>query len=100
MLVYANHAVPKSFDYPYNAVGSDHDSIGIFQQRAMYYPNIEADMSPAGSAHQFYEQMVNIKGWQTMYVPTLCQEVQKSGVPDAYEKHYAAAEKICAAVGL
>ena len=99
MLVYANNAVPASFNYPHNAVGDNYDSLGIFQQRYIYYPNVAADMSPSGSAKQFYDQMVAIKGWETMYVPTLCQDVQKSADPAAYVAHYAAAEKICAAVG-
>lgn len=31
--VYANSSVPESYNYPHDAVGSDHDSVGIYQQR-------------------------------------------------------------------
>jgi hypothetical protein len=31
--VLANPNVPASFNYPHDGQGSDHDSVGIFQQR-------------------------------------------------------------------
>lgn len=31
--MYANSTVPASLGYPHDAVGSDHDSVGLFQQR-------------------------------------------------------------------
>lgn len=96
----ANNAVPESLDYPHDGLGSDHDSIGIFQQRAMYYPDIAADMDPAKSAGQFITKMKAIKGWETMDVGTLCQKVQVSAVPDAYGKRVAEATEICEAAGM
>lgn len=33
LLMYANSTVPESLEYPHQAVGSDHDSLGWFQQR-------------------------------------------------------------------
>jgi hypothetical protein len=86
-------------DYPHDAVGDNYDSLGIFQQRYIYYPNMAADMDPAQSAEQFFAQMVKFSGWQTMNVATLCQDVQKSGDPTAYEKYVSQAEEICAAEG-
>jgi hypothetical protein len=100
VLVYANNAVAESLSYPYDKIGSDHDSIGIFQQRASIYTNIAADMDPAGSAAQFFSGMTSISGWQTMDVGTLCQEVQKSAYPDRYSEQVSAATSICAAGGL
>lgn len=32
-LMYANSTIPESLDYPHDAVGSDSDSLGLFQQR-------------------------------------------------------------------
>jgi len=96
VLVYANNAVPASLNYPYDKIGSDHDSIGIFQQRASIYTNIAADMDPAQSAGQFFQVMKGISGWQTMDVGTLCQDVQKSAYPDRYSQQVAAATAICA----
>ncbi|KAH8696632.1 hypothetical protein BGW36DRAFT_321998 [Talaromyces proteolyticus] len=97
ILVYANEAVPESMKYKHDAVGSDHDSIGIFQQRAMYYPNIAADMDPAKSAAQFFAKMKEVSGWRSMNVGELCQKVQGSAYPTRYEQHLSAAEAICSA---
>ncbi|UNI17841.1 hypothetical protein JDV02_004156 [Purpureocillium takamizusanense] len=97
--VLANNKVPQSLKYKHDGLGSDHDSIGIFQQRAMYYKDIKCDMDAACSAGLFFKGMKAVKGWQTMDVATLCQKVQRSGVPTAYKKHVAAATKICKAGG-
>ncbi|MCJ1449550.1 MAG: hypothetical protein MMC23_010070 [Stictis urceolatum] len=86
LLVYANSNVAASLNYPHDAVGSDHDSVGIFQQRVSIYTNIAADMDPAQSAAQFFANMVKISGWQTMDVGTLCQTVQGSAYPDRYNE--------------
>ncbi|RHZ62009.1 uncharacterized protein CDV56_107204 [Aspergillus thermomutatus] len=100
LLIYANSKVPESLKYHHDAVGHDYDSVGIFQQRAVYYPNIAADMDPARSAAQFFAKMKNISGWKTMDVGKLCQKVQVSAYPDRYAQRVPAAEKICAAGGL
>ena len=98
--VYANNAVPQSLQYPHDKIGSDHDSIGIFQQRASIYTNIAADMDPAQSAGQFFQVMTGISGWQTMDVGTLCQKVQKSAYPTRYSAKVTAATQICSAGGI
>ncbi|KAK9353580.1 hypothetical protein V1523DRAFT_425925 [Lipomyces doorenjongii] len=95
----ANSNVPASFDYPYDGVGHDYDSVGIFQQRVEYYPDIAADMDPAQSAGQFFAGMVKVSGWQTMDVGELCQAVQRSAFPGAYDPNVPAAQAICAADG-
>ena len=97
--MYANNAVPASLKYPHDRVGSDHDSIGLFQQRAMYYPNIASDMDAAKSAAQFFAIMKKISGWKTMDVGTLCQKVQRSAYPTAYNKQVGIARDICTAGG-
>lgn len=96
--MYANNAVPASLKYPHDAIGHDHDSIGLFQQRYMYYKDVAADMDAARSAAQFFAVMKKVSGWKTMDVPTLCQKVQRSA-PDAYSGQLALATKICAADG-
>ncbi|GLI73529.1 hypothetical protein PoHVEF18_001747 [Penicillium ochrochloron] len=100
ILIYANKDVPSSLNYPHDAVGSDHDSVGIFQQRAMFYPDIAADMDAAKSAAQFFKKMKNISGWKSMAVGTLCQKVQGSAYPTRYAERVAEAEKICNAGGI
>jgi len=34
ILVLANKGIPESYNYPHDGEGKDHDSVGIFQQRA------------------------------------------------------------------
>lgn len=98
--MYANNAVPESLKYPHDRIGSDHDAIGIFQQRASIYRNIAVTMSPAGSAGQFFAEMKKISGWRTMAVGTLCQKVQRSAYPDRYAKQVGLATNVCKAGGL
>ncbi|KAL2807748.1 hypothetical protein BJX63DRAFT_440015 [Aspergillus granulosus] len=97
--IYANNAVPESLNYPHDKVGSDHDSVGIFQQRAVYY-DVKKAMDPAGSAEMFLDKMMGISGWEDMAVGTLCQKVQVSAYPDRYAERVAEAQEICAAGGL
>lgn len=86
--------------YPHDKVGSDHDSVGIFQQRAMFYKDIAADMDAGKSAGQFYEKMKGISGWKSMDVGKLCQKVQGSAYPSRYAEQVSKAAKICKAGGL
>jgi hypothetical protein len=97
--ILANNAVPASLKYAHDGMGSDHDSVGIFQQRAMYYTDIACDMDAACSAGSFFKGMTGISGWKTMNVAKLCQAVQRSAYPDAYQKYVGAAASICAAGG-
>ena len=57
-------------------------------------------MDPAKSAAQFFKKMVAVSGWKTMDVGALCQKVQGSAVPTAYnDKGLPVAKKVCAAGG-
>ncbi|OAQ98882.1 hypothetical protein LLEC1_05941 [Akanthomyces lecanii] len=100
IIMYANNAVPESLKYPHDRVGSDHDSVGLFQQRASIYKNVKCDMDAACSAGQFFAEMKRVSGWQTMAVGTLCQKVQRSAYPDRYAKQVGLATNVCKAGGL
>ncbi|KAK0518539.1 hypothetical protein OC835_007813, partial [Tilletia horrida] len=78
LYIYANSKVPASLNYPHDKVGSDHDSVGLFQQRVSIYKNIAADMDATGSTRQFLAEMVKISGWQSIAPGTLAQKVQRS----------------------
>ncbi|KAK0518668.1 hypothetical protein OC834_005839 [Tilletia horrida] len=99
LLNYANSDVSASFNYQYDAVSSDYDSVGVFQQRVSYYPNIDADMDPYQSAGAFLDKMVNVDGWQTADVGSVCQDVQGSAYPDRYNENVSQASGICSAMG-
>ncbi|KAI0401871.1 peptidase M23B [Xylaria palmicola] len=97
--IYANNVVPESLNYPHDLVGGDQDSIGMFQQRPQWYPNIAKDMSAAGSTSQFLAAMVTIPGWQTMEVSALDQAVQKAEAGNLYAQRIPLATQVCDAAG-
>ncbi|MEV4413446.1 hypothetical protein [Catellatospora sp. NPDC049609] len=84
----ASHVVPDSLDYPHQGTGSDHDSIGLFQQRASgSWGSVKEIMQPSYAAGAFYRRLVEIDGWEDMPLTRAAQSVQISAYPDAYAKH-------------
>ncbi|QSB07189.1 M23 family metallopeptidase [Natronoglycomyces albus] len=87
--MYANEDVPESLDLPHDRVGSDHDSVGLFQQRpSMGWGSVAELMDAATSAQKFYTALLDVEGWESMSVAEAAQAVQVSAYPDAYE-HWA-----------
>lgn len=95
LTVYANSNVPDSLNYPHEAVGSDHDSTGPFQQRQAWGP-LACTMDPACSAGLFfdggqggqrgltaldYDNEANSPGYYA-------QAVQVSAFPDRYDQRW------------
>jgi hypothetical protein len=80
---YANVNVPESYEYDYQAEGSDHDSVGLFQQR-LSWGDVEDLMNPKQSAKKFYKALERVDGWEDMPVTKAAQTVQVSAYPDAY----------------
>lgn len=58
--MYANSSVPASLKLPHDAVGSDHDSLGLFQQRSPMWGPPEVLMDPTKSAGLFYDRLVKL----------------------------------------
>lgn len=81
--MYANSTVPGSLRLPHEDVGSDHDSVGLFQQRASW-GTIAQRMDPPTSARLFYEVLATVPGWQHMPLTVAAQTVQRSAFPNAY----------------
>jgi hypothetical protein len=91
----ASRAVPESFDYPHQGDSADHDSCGLFQQRAsMGWGTVQQIMTPSYSAGKFYSALREIEGWQGMEVTLAAQAVQRSAYPYAYAKHESRATTI------
>jgi murein DD-endopeptidase MepM/ murein hydrolase activator NlpD len=94
--VYANdnRAYPEvvrlSMALPHQAVGHDHDSVGLFQQRPVEgdggWGHVAELMNPASSATKFYQALVKVPGWQRMRLTEASQRVQRSAFPGAYQK--------------
>jgi hypothetical protein len=95
----ASNAVPESFRYPHQGASSDHDSVGLFQQRpSQGWGSVAQLMDPAHSAGLFYDRLVHVGGWQSMRLTEAAQAVQRSAFPSAYEKHEGRAQQIVGAL--
>jgi murein DD-endopeptidase MepM/ murein hydrolase activator NlpD len=81
---------------PHQGAGSDHDSVGLFQQRAdegeaatrgekAWGPTKDL-MVPATAAGKFYDALKKVDGWQSLPLTRAAQRVQKSAYPNAYAK--------------
>ena len=106
--MYANSSVPESLTFPHEAVGSDHDSVNVFQQR-LHWGTIAELMDldyatraffggPTGPNHGSPRGLLDIPGWDTMTPGQAAQAVQVSAFPDHYDGWAGAAEEIIAAV--
>ena len=91
----ASYALPESWSYSNQGGGSDHDSVGLFQQRpSAGWGSIRDIMTPSYSASSFYQRLVNVPGWQGMALTYAIQAVQVSAFPDAYAQHQGQAQTI------
>lgn len=79
-LVRASAVVPNDGPPP---SGGDHDSVGLFQQRASWGPLSER-MDPAASTRLFTTRLLALPGWQTLPPGAAAQTVQQSAFPDRY----------------
>ncbi|MFI7213382.1 hypothetical protein [Micromonospora maritima] len=95
----ASDVLPESFDYPHQGSGSDHDSIGLFQQRpSSGWGTVAEIMRPAYAARAFFTALAEVPGWEEMSVTAAAQAVQVSAFPDAYAKHEERAATVVAAL--
>ncbi|MGK5740809.1 hypothetical protein [Micromonospora sp. URMC 103] len=85
---YASGVLPESQEYPHQAIGWDHDSVGLFQQRpSSGWGTVRDLMRPAYAARAFYLALLKVPGWQDMSLTVAAQSVQLSAFPDAYASH-------------
>lgn len=101
LTMYANRNVAGSQNRPHDAVGADHDSTGLFQQRQAWGPLSET-MDPTLSARLFFTGgHAGQRGLTDFPYNTdartpggWAQAVQVSAFPDRYDERYAEAEQI------
>lgn len=89
--------IERSLELPHQAVGSDHGSLGIFQQQFPWWGSIEQLMDPATSARKFFNALDKVPGWDEMAIGAAGQAVQKSAYPAAYDDDVDLAETLLAA---
>lgn len=91
--------VMESLDLPSDGIGSDWDSVGLFQQRpSMGWGTVAEIMDQTYSATTFYERLLEVDGWQGMSPTVAAQRVQASAHPDAYAGWEGAAQELLANV--
>lgn len=98
--MWANNAVPESLKYRHDAVGSDYDSVGLFQQRDNgAWGTVAQRMDPFDSAGMFFDELKKFD-WESMDPGAAAQKVQRSAFPDRYAAKMTRAEKLVNATGL
>ena len=91
---YANPQVPASESLPNDGNppgGGDHDSVGLFQQRASWGP-LTARMDPTSATRLFIDRLLTVPSWETLPPGVAAQTVQHSAYPDRYASHQGAAQ--------
>ncbi|MFC7762255.1 hypothetical protein ACFQY4_32630 [Catellatospora bangladeshensis] len=91
----ASTVYAESYNYTNQGEGSDHDSVGLFQQRPTSgWGTVKDLMQPKYAATQFYNALKNVQGWQDMPLTLAIQEVQVSAFPYHYAKHETRAQQV------
>jgi hypothetical protein len=95
----ASTRIPESYQYNAEGDGSDHDSVGLFQQRpSAGWGFVSQLMDPTYSAGAFYSALLRVPGWESMELTWAAQRVQVSAYPYAYAKHEPRAQEIVQAL--
>ena len=98
--MYANRAVPESLSFRHDAIGSDYDSVGLFQQRDNgAWGTVKQRMTPYDSAGMFFTKLKGFD-YRSMDPGAAAQKVQVSAFPGRYAQQMAAAEKLLSTVGV
>ncbi|MET4639608.1 M23 family metallopeptidase [Mycetocola sp. 2940] len=103
-------AYPDSAHYPNDGVGSDHDSLGLFQMRPVLgWGTVAELMHPQYQARAFFggpsgpnagspRGLLDITGWQRLDPGEAAQAVEVSAYPDRYQNYQPVAEAILSAL--
>lgn len=99
-------AYPESMSYPNDGVGSDHDSLGLFQMRpASGWGTVSELMDSEYQARAFFggpsgpnggspRGLLDVTGWQLLDPGEAAQTVEVSAYPDRYQNYEPVAEAI------
>jgi hypothetical protein len=92
----ANTSLPDTLALPHQDVGSDHASVGVFQQQVGIWGAAPDLMNVAHSASLFFDALKKAGPVNSAAPWKTAQAVQKSATPDGsnYEAHWAAAQQI------
>jgi hypothetical protein len=88
LLNLASSVLPESMNYAHQGAGSDHDSVGLFQQRSSSgWGSVKNLMNPQYSAGAFLDALTQVPNWKNMDLASAAQAVQVSAFPSAYAQH-------------
>jgi hypothetical protein len=77
----------------------DRDSLGLFQQRPSRGWGTPTQVrTPTYAAGRFFDRLVNVPNWQHRRLTEVAQAVQRSGFPEAYQRHEHLAAALAAAL--
>ena len=98
--MWANRAVPESLNYRHDAIGSDYDSVGLFQQRDNgAWGTVKQRMTPYDSAGMFFDKLKSFD-YRSMDPGAAAQKVQVSAFPSRYGQQMGNAESLLDKVGV
>lgn len=90
----------ESLKLPHDAVGRDHDSVGVMQQRNAWGPVVDR-MNPALATKMFLEGgkggqpgLFATEGWDRLPLGVAAQRVQRSAYADRYGKYEAFGQQV------
>ncbi|MGK5445611.1 peptidase M23 [Micromonospora sp. URMC 105] len=96
---YASGVLPESQNYPHQAIGWDHDSVGLFQQRpSSGWGEVGDLMDPEYATRAFLSALLEIPGWRDLPLTVAAQSVQVSAFPDLYAQHEWRATRVVEAI--
>ena len=98
-LIWFQAGIARSLRLPHEAVGTDHGSLGIFQQQWPWWGTMRELMTPATAAGKFYDSLTQVSGWESMPVTVAAQRVQRSAYPSAYADDEPLARRLLASAG-
>lgn len=91
--------IARSLALPHEAVGTDHGSLGIFQQQWPWWGDMGDLMDPAAAAGKFYDALLKVAGWESLPVTVAAQLVQRSAYPTAYADDEVLARQLLESLG-
>lgn len=79
--------VKQESDFVNSRKATDHDSVGLFQQRpSQGWGTVDQIMDPVYASTKFYSRLVKVKNWQSIPLTVAAQRVQRSAYPNAYAR--------------
>lgn len=88
-VMYANEADPASLNFPHEALSTDANSDGLFQQRDPWWGSAMCRMNAGCSAGLFYDHLAKLDYNNPANSPgSYAQAVQQSAFPDRYDQRF------------